>query len=106
MLNVSALSEEYFMVITLSPELEIALNEAGRKQGMAPEAIAIDALRERFLGPVSTLQPQDEWEKGLLEAARPWGGFPFQCHGQQRRTLRLMAILLDTSIFGAFGQCQ
>ena len=61
------------MVISLSPELETALNEAARRHGLAPEAIAVDALRERFLGVNATLQPQDEWERGLLEAARGCG---------------------------------
>jgi hypothetical protein len=61
------------MVITLGPELEAALNEAARRRGLAPEAIAIAALRERFLGLAASLQPQDEWERGLLEAARDCG---------------------------------
>lgn len=61
------------MVITLSPELEIALSEAARRKGLAPEALALTALRERFLGMGTALQPRDEWERGLLEAARPWG---------------------------------
>jgi hypothetical protein len=33
------------MVITLGPELEAALNEAARGQGLAPEALALKALR-------------------------------------------------------------
>lgn len=61
------------MDITLGPELETALNEAARRQGLAPEAIAINVLRERFLGLVAALQPRDEWERGLLEAARDCG---------------------------------
>lgn len=61
------------MVITLSPELEAALNEAANRQGVAPEVLAINALRERFLGVAALLQPRDEWERGLLEAARDWG---------------------------------
>jgi hypothetical protein len=61
------------MVINLSPELEAALNEAASRQGVAPEGLALKALRERFLGAASLLQPRDEWERGLLEAARVWG---------------------------------
>jgi hypothetical protein len=61
------------MVITLGPELEAALNEAARRQGAAPDALALDVLRERFLGMVAILEPRDEWERSLLEAARPWG---------------------------------
>jgi predicted transcriptional regulator len=60
------------MVITLGSELEAALNELARRQGIAPEVLAVDALRERFLPPVA-LQPRDEWERGLLEAARHCG---------------------------------
>jgi hypothetical protein len=30
-------------------------------------------LRERFLGMAAWLQPRDEWERGLLEAARDRG---------------------------------
>jgi hypothetical protein len=61
------------MVITLGPKLETALNEAARQQGVAPEALVLDVLRERFLATDASLEPRDEWERGLLEAARPWG---------------------------------
>ncbi len=61
------------MVITLGPELEAALNEIARQQGVAPEVIAVSALRERFLGRAVSLQPRDEWKRGLLEAARDCG---------------------------------
>jgi hypothetical protein len=61
------------MVITLGPELEAALNEAARRHGLAPETLALNALRERFLGRAASLQPRDEWERGLLEAARDCG---------------------------------
>ncbi len=60
------------MVITLGPELEAALNEQARRQGVAPEVLALKALRERFLA-AAKLQPRDEWERGLLEAARDCG---------------------------------
>jgi hypothetical protein len=61
------------MVITLDPELEAALNEAASQQGVAPEVLALTALRERFLGATSSLQPRDAWERGLLAAARHCG---------------------------------
>ncbi len=54
------------MVITLGPDLETALNDAARKQGIAPEALALTALRERFLPSADQLQPRDEWERRLL----------------------------------------
>lgn len=37
------------MVITLTPELEAALKETSRQQGVAPEDLAVKALQERFL---------------------------------------------------------
>ena len=59
------------MVITVGAELEAALNERARREGVAPEEVALKALRERFL--VAALQPRDEWERGLLGAARDYG---------------------------------
>lgn len=59
------------MVITLDAELEATLNELAGQRGVAPEVLAVNALRERFL--VTGLEPRDDWERGLLEAARPWG---------------------------------
>ena len=61
------------MVLTLGPDLEAALNEAASQQGVAPETLALTTLRERFLGVVSSIQPRDEWERGLLAAARNCG---------------------------------
>jgi hypothetical protein len=61
------------MVITLSPALEAALNEAARSQGVAPEVLVIKALQERFLGSASLLQPQDEWERRLRGLAMDCG---------------------------------
>ncbi len=60
------------MVITLNPELEAALKEQARRQGVAPEVLALSALRERFLAD-APLEARDEWERGLLAAARNWG---------------------------------
>jgi hypothetical protein len=54
------------MTITLDPTLEAALNEAARKRGVAPEALALDALRDRFLPAVQRFQPRDDWERRLL----------------------------------------
>jgi hypothetical protein len=60
------------MTLTLEIDLEAALNEQARRQGVAPEVLAVNALRERFLAGAA-LQPRDEWERGLLEAARNCG---------------------------------
>ena len=59
------------MVITLGPDLEAVLSDVARGQGITPEALAVHALRERFLA--LRLQPRDEWERGLLDAARDCG---------------------------------
>ena len=61
------------MVLTLGPELEATLNELALRQGIAPEVLALNALRERFLAPASPIQPRDEWERRLLEAATDCG---------------------------------
>ena len=60
------------MVITVGPELEAALNEVARGQGVAPDVLAVNALKERFLA-AAALQSRDEWERGLLAAARHCG---------------------------------
>ena len=57
------------MVITVGPDLEATLNDLARKQGVSPEVLALQALRERFLAPTARIQPRDEWERRLLEAA-------------------------------------
>jgi hypothetical protein len=61
------------MVITLGPDLEAALNDQARKQGVAPEVLALNALREHFLPRALPIEPRDEWERGLLEAASDCG---------------------------------
>ena len=60
------------MVLTLDPKLEAALNEKAHREGLAPEELALKVLRARLLA-AAPLEPLDEWERGLLEAARPWG---------------------------------
>jgi len=61
------------MVIRLGPDLEAVLSDLARKQGVAPEDLALNALRERFLANAVRMEPRDEWERGLLEAARDCG---------------------------------
>jgi predicted transcriptional regulator len=60
------------VVITLSPDLEVALNDLARKQGVAPELLALQALRERFLAP-ALIPPRDDWERRLRSAATDCG---------------------------------
>jgi hypothetical protein len=61
------------MVITVGPDLEAALTDLGRKQGIAPEALALQALRERFLASASVDAARDEWERLLRTAASDCG---------------------------------
>lgn len=61
------------MVITPSPELEAALNHQARQQGVTPEALALDALKQQFLNKEMPIQPQDEWERRLISVARDCG---------------------------------
>ncbi len=60
------------MVITVGPDLEAALNDFARKRGIAPEVLALQTLRERFLAPALT-QARDEWERRLRSAASDCG---------------------------------
>jgi hypothetical protein len=62
-----------YMVITLGPELEAALDEQARRRGVAGEVLVLDALRERFLAPAPPVRPQDEWERRLLGLAKDCG---------------------------------
>jgi hypothetical protein len=60
------------MVVTLDPKLEAALNEQAMREGFVPEEWALKVLRERLLA-LAIPEPRDEWEKGLLDAARDCG---------------------------------
>lgn len=57
------------MVINLTPPLAAALNEQARRRGVAPEILAQDALRDRFLPDVPPVEPRDDWERRLFGAA-------------------------------------
>ena len=60
------------MVINVDAELETAICECAKSTGFAPQALALKVLKERFLHATS-LQPRDEWERGLLAVARAAG---------------------------------
>jgi hypothetical protein len=60
------------MTITLGPELEAALIRAAQEKGVPPESLALAVLRERLLT-TTVIEPRDEWERGLLAAARNCG---------------------------------
>ncbi len=57
------------MVIHLARDLEAAVSEQARRRGVAPEALAIDVLQERFLPKVPDIEPRDDWERRLFGAA-------------------------------------
>lgn len=61
------------MVIELDPNLEAALAELARKRGVAPEVVALEALRERFLPRDLVDPPRDEWERRLRSIATDCG---------------------------------
>jgi hypothetical protein len=61
------------MIVTLGPELEAAVKEQARRQGLSPEVLALNALRERFLGTASPVPSQDEWERRLRGLAKDCG---------------------------------
>ena len=48
------------MIITRTPDIEQALAAEARKLGLAPEKLALDSLRERFLSPESDMPPATE----------------------------------------------
>lgn len=54
------------MVIELGPELESALNESARRQGITADVLAIRILRERFPASDASLASRDDWEAMVL----------------------------------------
>jgi len=78
------------MNIIVALDLEAALISSARKQGVAPEELALQALRERFLNGADTADsafaeqpvppkkfdlppPRDEWERKVRELATDCG---------------------------------
>ena len=60
------------MVVTLDPKLEAALTAQANHQGIAPEKLALQLLRERLIA-TAPPEPRDAWERELVGAARTWG---------------------------------
>ena len=54
------------MTITLSPEVQAALERESRQQGTTPESLVMAALCEKFALPLIAPQAQDDWEKLVL----------------------------------------
>jgi hypothetical protein len=61
------------MVITPDPDLEAALTTAARKRGVTPDALALEALRQKFLPRPLPFEPLDEWERTLLSIGSDCG---------------------------------
>jgi hypothetical protein len=61
------------MVIKLSAEVEAALTESARREGVAPEVLADSVLRNRFLSPGVVVASQDDWERIVLGLATDCG---------------------------------
>jgi hypothetical protein len=60
------------MIVSIDPKLEVALREEASRQGLAPEEFVVNLLRTRLIDK-SLPEPRDDWERGLLANARPWG---------------------------------
>jgi hypothetical protein len=58
------------MVVVLEGKLESLLKDAAKREGLTPQDLAVRVLNERLIA--SRLEPQDEWERGLFAAAKPW----------------------------------
>ncbi len=61
------------MLISVEPDLELALNNFAKRAGLTAEALARNTLRERFLTTACRLEPQDDWERLLSSAATECG---------------------------------
>jgi hypothetical protein len=61
------------MTIALDPELEAAVRELARREGVAPEAAVLNVLRDHVLPRVAVVVAQDEWERHLLALTRDCG---------------------------------
>lgn len=61
------------MTITMDSQLEAAVNELARRQGVAPEAAVLNVLRSQILQRHQVFAPQDEWERRLLGLAKDCG---------------------------------
>jgi len=61
------------MVITLPKQLAIVIDEQAMKRGVSAETLVLEALWERFAPMVRPVEPRDEWERKLFEAASDCG---------------------------------
>ena len=61
------------MTITLTPELERAVIEHARRNGLSPEELALRTLLEKFSVPVEPQLSQEEWERFVQHIGKPRG---------------------------------
>jgi hypothetical protein len=61
------------MVITLTRELEAALNERAGREGVTPEVLALKLLRDRLIAPTSAIDPRDQWEQLIIKVGTNCG---------------------------------
>ncbi len=65
------------MNVTLTPDLEQALVLRARQHGTTPEAVVLDAIRDKLGSEAAELanllEPRDEWEERLLRVGTPCG---------------------------------
>jgi hypothetical protein len=65
------------MTITLTPALEKVVLQQAHEQGTTPEAIVLNAIREKLGLGLSELapnfEPRDDWERRLLSVGTPCG---------------------------------
>jgi len=59
------------MVITLGPELVTALNAQASRQGITPEALALEVLSQRFT--TAQVEIREDWERRLRSVASDCG---------------------------------
>jgi hypothetical protein len=62
--------------ISLTPDLEAAVNEQARQLGTSPETVVMNLLLEKFGKPVFHFEPRDEWERRVLAAGTDCGVSP------------------------------
>jgi hypothetical protein len=51
------------MVITLAPEIEAGLNDLASRQGVPPDVLVLEILRDRLRALNKECEPRDEWER-------------------------------------------
>jgi len=61
------------MILNIDSELEAVLKEIAERQGVPPEVVALNALRDRLLIANAPSKPEDEWESLLSDVPEECG---------------------------------